>query len=535
VDNVFSAPLSVTQVSQVSSTGNIITCEDTSGFVVGQTAIFKNLTGLPFAGSNVQTDGTVYFVDSIVSATEFTISTTPGGSVFDPGTGLGVMTVYIGGLSTIRVTTTNPHNFVTNDYVRIDGVVGSTQLNNNLYYVHVISATSVDLYLTPYQPLLTDTNNPVINVANYVSGGYIFIDGNFVLQNTTGTSTTAGTNLVSVTSTTGLVPNTPVIFTGNVGASNIVEGQTYYIKDVDLVSPNTFTISETHAGDIFVLATASSLSFSVTQWEQYNVERLWVTINGYRVPSSALRLNADNNLSILREIQPGDEVIITSMIPSATPDQETYMELINKEGTQTIYRANSQTSTWLTQDLDYTDTTIYLDDVTRVTATIVQNEVAPAAVDGVITIGLDADKRIITQIIVVNNTTATTLTSNDYYFAISSIAPVIKITNGVTAGDSVTITVVEGNTIFVNGEQIRFRTADLATNTLTGLSRGVNGTGVQVFISKYSDVYGFLSENLLSSVQYNKTWNSYDFNPVEGDPLQISETIGAEFLNQDVG
>jgi hypothetical protein len=59
----------------------------------------------------------------------------------------------------------------------------------------------------------------------------------------------------------------------------------------------------------------ASGSIYVTQYQQVNVDRLWVTINGYIVPSSSLRLNSYNNLSILSEIKTCDEVIITSMRP----------------------------------------------------------------------------------------------------------------------------------------------------------------------------------------------------------------------------
>jgi len=88
--------------------------------------------------------------------------------------------------------------------------------------------------------------------------------------------------------------------------------------------------------------------------------------------------------------------------------------------------------------------------------------------------------------------------------------------------------------IYINGEQIRFNTVDLSTNTLTGLQRGTNGTGEQTFIPVYSEVYGLLSNNLLPRVNYNLTWNSDVYNPTEGDPLQISETFSAYFLNTDV-
>ena len=83
---------------------------------------------------------------------------------------------------------------------------------------------------------------------------------------------------------------------------------------------------------------------NVTQWEQHDVQRLWVTVNGYRLPSSKLRVGVDNEVSILTEISPGDVVIMTNMIPNATPDEEIYLNAVNTTGEQSIYRANVQAS-----------------------------------------------------------------------------------------------------------------------------------------------------------------------------------------------
>ena len=147
---------------------------------------------------------------------------------------------------------------------------------------------------------------------------------------------------------------------------------------------------------------------------------------------------------------------------------------------------------------------------------------------------LTDDKRIIRQVIVYKHTTSTTLSSSAYSVVVENIAPVLKITSGVSTGDSLTITTIEGNIIYVNGEQIRFSSVDFATNTLFGLQRGANGTGEQTFIPEYSEVYGILSENRLVQADYFETWNSYIYNTTEGDPLQISLTMGANFLREDV-
>lgn len=347
----------------------------------------------------------------------------------------------------VQVITATAHGLTTGDVVRIDGVSGSVQLNNNTYYVDVLSSTTLGLY---YDVTLLD---PVLSVSSYISGGYVWLDESFVITNT---------------------------------------------------------------------------------WDQDNVDRLWVTINGYRVPSSALYLNANNNLSILSPITSGDSITITSMMPSATPNQEVYLQNVNKLGIQTIYRANTQTRTWLTQPLYNTDPTIYVNDVTRLTDTVGQSVTAPASVDGIISIGLDADKNIISQVIVYNTTTSSYVDPANYSVQIVDIAPILQITDEVTVGDSLVITTVQGNLVYINGEQIKFTTVDLSANTLSGLQRGTNGTGTQTYIPLYSEVFGILSTNLMPSVDYTETWNSYVYNVTDGDPLQISETTPATFLNTDI-
>ena len=526
IDNAIAPPIASTIVT--SATGTVITGTSTAGFVVGQTIIFKS------AGSTIGdiVNGNYYYVESIIDGTDFTISETPGGSAFivDAGTVSGTLIAYVGGLEAVRVTTGVPHNLATNNIVRIDGTTGSTQLNNNTYYVKVVSDTQVDLYNATYDPAYGYVNSPVVSVSTYTGGGYIWLNQSFTLTTTIARETFASTNRIRVDSTSELVEGTPIIFTGsNIG--NLVANTTYYVKSI--ASSTQFTISATRGGSEFVQINDTG-TMGVTQWEQVNVDRLWVTVNGYRVPSSSLVINADNNLSILTTIVPGDVIIITSMMPTATPNEEVYINNVTKSGISSVYRANTETRTWLTSDLFDTNQTIYVNDVTRLTNQIVQNVTSPAAIDGVTTIGLTADKRIICQVIIYNNTTSTTLSSSAYSVVVENIAPVLKITSGVSVGNSLTITTIEGNVIYVNGEQIRFSEVDFVLNSLSNIQRGANGTGEQTFIPKYSEVYGTLSENRLVQADYFETWNSDIYNTTDGDPLQISVTSGADFLREDV-
>jgi len=123
-----------------------------------------------------------------------------------------------------------------------------------------------------------------------------------------------------------------------------------------------------------------------------------------------------------------------------------------------------------------------------------------------------------------------------YSIVVEALSPLVKLTAGsyVQPGDILTVTTLEGKVIYINGEQIKFETIDLINNTLSGLQRGFNGTGIQPYIPIYSEVYSRLSNNLLTDLDYNVTWNSDTYNPVEGDPLQISTTSAAEFLYTDV-
>jgi hypothetical protein len=529
ISNEITLPLAVTRATaSTAGSPNQITVDSTSGFAVNATVEFK---GTSFGG--IATNGTVYFVRSIVSGTVFTINDENGTQIVTT-LGTGNMQVTVGGKPAVRVTTAAANGLSENDLVRIDGTLGSVQLNNNTYYAKIIDSTTFDLYESAYNPALGSINFPVTTISSYTGGGYVWLADAYYLVTQVATATATSTNRITVTSTSQLVVNTPVIFTGSV-IGGLVAGTTYYIRDI--LTATQFTVSATRGGSSVALSNDSG-SMNVTQWEQVNTDRLWVTINGERVPSSSLRLNADNNLSILTAIDSGDIVIITSMMPYATPDEEIYINFVDDAGAASVYRANTGTRTWLTQPIYDLSTEIYVDDVTRLTNTIVQTATTPAAVSGNYNFGLTADKRLITDVTVYNNTIGRIgyISSDNYQVVIEELSPILKITAGsyINVGDQLTITTLEGNLIFVNGEQIRFGTVDFDNNTLGELERGANGTGKQSLIPTYTEVFGLLSKNRLSDVNYNQTWNSNVFNVTEGDPLQISETVAAEFLNTDI-
>lgn len=571
--------------------------DSTSGFVNGQTVQFR---GTSIGG--VETNGTVYFVYSFTTgiAPVYLTICDENNNIISVSTDTGNMYTIVGGNPAVRITTGIPHNLLTNSEARIDGCSGSVQLNGQVFYVHKISTSQLDLYTSPFTSAIGGANYPVTEISSYTGGGYIWLDQTFVISATSVFGTDASTNIINVMSYENLIINTPVIFTEvnvNTGdeiftSSNIIAGTTYYVQELtsSLVSAGSFIvgraytiesvgstnfinvgavsntigvsfiatgigsgsgnaraygvkISEERNGSTLVLGTTTATSGSaakLSQWDQYNVDRLWVTVDGYRVPSSKLRLYGNNNLGILTTIESGQEVIITSMIPSSTPDQEVYMLNVNQNQEANVYRANTLTKTWLTEPLFELDEFIYVDDVSKLTNSIVQNVTTPALVvaSGTYKIGLEGDKNMICEIKVYNNNPSRLgyLNSNTYKIVIEDLSPILVIYDGlyVQTGDNLTITITEGELIVINGEQILFGTVNSTNNSLGSLQRGANNTGIQPYVPVYTTVYSKLSANKLSEIDYSKTWNSEIYNTTEGDPLQISVTESAQFLHTDI-
>jgi hypothetical protein len=455
---------------------------------------------------------------------------------------------------TIRIETSIPHNLVDNDVVRIDGVVGSSQLNNQVFRVEEVSSTILALY--EYTPGTPYTASPPITIAdNYVSGGYVWKLNSWQLENQIATDASydsvSETWVLAVSDVGELIPDTPVYFTeydpstgidiplgDATSIPEIIAGDKYYIKTVNEFT-NEFSISETQGGPALELSAVSGVSIRVTQWEQTNVNRLWVTVNGQRVASSSLRLNESNEVSILTEVLPGDEVIITSMMPSATPDNMTYIQLVDQENQGTVYRANPNTRTWLTEGVGEFTTTIRVDDVSKITNTVVQSDVCPAAVLDYHEIGLIANRFDILEVRVYNNNPSRLgFIDQDYLeVRVSGLGPFVLIQQGVwiEAGDQLTITTVEGKTLYVNGEFMTILSVDQAENTLN-VQRGAQASAVNMSIPKYTTIYSLLADNQMSQINYNSTWNPIPgiYNTTEGDPLQISVSPGSNFLKVDV-
>jgi len=525
--------------------GNVVTLTNDLGLVkgyVGGNPAITITTGVPHnlvENNLIRIDGTTgsiqlnneTFYAKIINSTQLALYSTP----YNPA------------LTAINNPTTTISSYAGGGYVWLDRTFTLTTTNATATthdLTAIMTAAIADVSSVPTLTVSASSGDPI--EPGMILTGLGVTPGTYIVSNISPTewrvsisqsvlSTTitgiVDVNWITVQSTVELVADTPIIFTGTT-FGGVVADTIYYVKEA--LTATTFTISDTFQGDAFVLYNDSGV-MRVTQWEQTDVDRLWVTVNGYRVPSSSLTLNPYNNLSILTTIVPGDVVIITSMMPTATPNQVVYMEQVNKNGEGSVYRANNQTRTWITAPLTDTDSIIYVNDVARLINTIVQNVVAPAAApDGVISIGLNVDKRLISNITVYNETTHTLVLPSNYSEVNENLSPMLKITGQVTAGNQLTISILEGNLLYLNGEQIRFSSVDLVANTISGLQRGANGTGVRSLTPAYSEVYGLLSKNRMSDLLYNNTWNDDDYPDFDGDvdggPLQVSTTVGALFL-----
>jgi hypothetical protein len=547
VENTFSLPLLDTQTSQVVTVSgqNYFVAASTTNMVLSQPVMFQ--VDIPGSGpvytgfGGVQTDGTVYTLVYFNPSNGYFQVEDQYGATYPNIAGTGLMHVVVGGQPTVRVETTDAHNLVTNDVVRIDGLLGSVQLNDNLFYVHVITDNIFDVYMSEYSPYVDGINDPVTICNSYISGGYVWLDQSWMLETTTATGSSSVNNSITVDSALDLVLNTPVLFTEDniligepTSIPEIIAGQIYYIATID-IDNNRFTIRETRDGEILTLSTVSGQNIRVSQWEQTNVDRLWVTVNGMRVPSSSLKLNAGNQLSILTPIISGDEIIITSMMPSATPDEDVYINTVDKNNQGAVYRANAGTRTWITKSISEFDTIIPVNNVNNLITTRTQDNIAPADILGYYYITVNSSKVGIIDVKIYNNTKSLTIESDYVSVIVESAGAVLKITEGlwIESGDELTIDLVYGNEIYINGEYMQLLTVDTTNNEIL-VRRGILGTSIQTFIPNYSTVYGLLESNKMVNKDYNETWNKIPgvYNVASGDPLQIANG-GAEFLRMD--
>jgi hypothetical protein len=260
-----------------------------------------------------------------------------------------------------------------------------------------------------------------------------------------------------------------------------------------------------------------------------DVNKAWVTINGYRIGSDKLSYDDSNNLTIDATINLGDIVMVTVTLDGNTPDSMQFNIDVDKYGKSTVYRTNDGDGTWLTEDFNLGDAVIHVYNVNKLLDTSIQNVTAIDTGSQILAY-VECDVNQVKHITVYNETTSATVPSSDYVLEVVTALPALVFFDNVSPDDNLTVTLITGNTVELNGEKIRFTQVDFASNTVSGLTRGVLGTGPVQHNSKYDEIYGLTKNRTLEPKYYGLVWNSSNYHTNFGDPLQISDNPAATFL-----
>lgn len=251
--------------------------------------------------------------------------------------------------------------------------------------------------------------------------------------------------------------------------------------------------------------------------------RTWVTINGERLSSERLRYIGNDRLNILAPIVGTDLVCVTSMVPSATPDELVYSVNVNKGGVPEVYRSNNNTSTWLTKELLSIDDVIYVNDVSRCIDTVVQENTVQMT-NNRLYANVQVDFEDVREVTVYNKNTLAQLNKDSYIFVIFNSKPAVVFSDEVNQFDQVIITLRIGEIVVINSEKIRFNKVDYANNTLSGLTRGIENTGSLPTHDQYATVYSLIPTNKLGDSYYKLLWDDV-----------LYKQFGASVLSTTVG
>jgi hypothetical protein len=307
------------------------------------------------------------------------------------------------------------------------------------------------------------------------------------------------------------------------------------------------------------------MAINQPDYSLFDTTRLWVTLvrpSGTTDPDdpdsrfyvSPSQIIIENNTLILtQEVLPTDVIIITSMVPTASPGGSQFRINLNKfnttqdsgsgwgnvwgEGwdspTQTytgeVHRENQQSRTYL---VDTMPTTMQLSDqftvanperlvrtISRLGVTIVSS----AGINYIDVIGVTSSQ--VTSVTV--TIAATNVQIDDFVIEVINNNIIRLVFSTSPAGLSVNIVVAIGNTVMIQSEQIVFSNIDLITGVVSGLRRGTNTTIVNSVLYAGSSVYGVQSQDELTGY-YDQNWYGNLINTI---PLQITDTVPAQFLN----
>jgi hypothetical protein len=440
--------------------------------------------------------------------------------------------------SVVTIVFSSDPSLVNSDKIVLGGYVGNEALNGNVYYVKSYTPAVPDSNF--YFELYLDATlvTPVYNTIGAVSGvGYM----------------TMYSDIINVTYPTVPFGKDPLTYTD--------ASRTWITVDGDRVNPAQAMYIEDKA--FITTITANGTTMTVKFLEQdaapYTIGQA-ITISGSNIAGvngsytvdtcSVSDLTVDtsltfaetlakngvvssgsvNKLMVLADIASTSDVVVTAMIDGASPNPMTFNVNVNKFGDGSVYRTNLYDGSWLTQEFLTNETVMHFYDVANLVDTSTTTVVSET-VDGNVVAFVQCILTEVVNLRVVSSSDVI-LDASTYSFGLVDGKPAITFLSGITAGESVQVTLSIGNIVEINGERIKFASIDFDNNTISGLTRGVQGTRAKDVHEQYSIGYGINSRRKLPDESYFTTWNS-DNVIQTGDPLQISTTEVAVFLQSN--
>jgi hypothetical protein len=213
------------------------------------------------------------------------------------------------------------------------------------------------------------------------------------------------------------------------------------------------------------------------------------------------------------------------MVPNATPNELVYNLVVDKSNVPSVFRSNNNTSTWLTQDLIFTNDEIHVNDASRVVDTVEQT-VPVELTNGILYAGIQIDFEDVREVEVYNKNTLSIVSPSAYQFKIFNTSPAVVFTDEVNLYDNVIVTMRLGDIVVINGERIRFNKVDYQNNVLSELTRGIQGTAPRKEHFTYAQVYSLVPSNELDTFYYYQLWDDLIY---QSFSAIVTATIPGEF------
>jgi hypothetical protein len=477
------------------------------------------------------------------------------------------------------VTFDNPHNLLNGQLVFVsgEGINPAFRMNNRKFYVSTVNyfdSSSVQdvtrqMYLYNVDPTVNRVWN---NTTTYYDGDVVFLGSKYYVALKSNVNKNPTTEVLTwaetdfwVTGSSSLTARTPntnsyVQLIDNFNpslniAKNSMVVQPQLLSDWQIV-PNyqgtysTWVNGQRYESNQYVqrdgviyrsivrTSTPPSAGIKFT-----NVDRLFVSVidkdNDYLreyIPASKLQLqdiNGVNTLIVEAEIVPGDKVLVTSFVPTASPNEtrfrinQTWSTVTGTPNTPVIYRENAYTRTYITSVSydadgiaesfkvkdpfalvslatfsatgDYSARTVTFDTDAGLYATIID--------------GLESDR--ITNL-KFTKPDGSSINTGFEWFTLTNVNTT-KVYFYNNPGSVVYAQVASGNEVLINGENLRFKEINIDYTSpdfgkISGLQRGRDYTRslaandytentdvIAEHIVKYAQVQGVLEENKMSA------------------------------------